>query len=103
MPSSHAPSDQVVLPISRPSLRGGSRPTLTDRFLAFDAEHPYVYRALERMTKLDKPKTAGRPENKNNNKVEADDAALLRAELKRRLAWLRAEPGLQPKRGCGGD
>ncbi|MFE1836456.1 hypothetical protein [Streptomyces sviceus] len=39
MPSSHAPSDQVVLPISRPSLRAGSLPTLTDRFLAFDAEH----------------------------------------------------------------
>ncbi|MFF4363448.1 hypothetical protein [Streptomyces sp. NPDC001604] len=50
MPLSHAPSDQLVLPISRPSLRAGSRPTLTDRFLAFDAAHPYVYRALERLT-----------------------------------------------------
>jgi len=38
------------LPISGPSFRAGSRPTLADRFLAFDAEHPYVYRALERLT-----------------------------------------------------
>ncbi|MER5442577.1 hypothetical protein [Streptomyces sp. NPDC002790] len=50
MPTSHAPSEQSVLPIFRPSFRAGSRPTLTDRFLAFDAEHPYVYRALERLT-----------------------------------------------------
>lgn len=50
MLTSHAPADQLVLPISRPSIRAGSRPTLIDRFLAFDAEHPYVYRALERLT-----------------------------------------------------
>ncbi|WP_327352816.1 hypothetical protein [Streptomyces sp. NBC_01304] len=50
MSSSYAPADQMLLPISRPSFRAGSRPTLTDRFLAFDAEHPYVYRALERLT-----------------------------------------------------
>lgn len=49
MRTSHAPADQLVLPISRPSFRAGSRPTLMDRFLAFDAEHPYVYRALERL------------------------------------------------------
>ncbi|MEU8482356.1 hypothetical protein [Streptomyces sp. NPDC048641] len=49
MPTSHAPADQLVLPISRPSFRAGSRPTLTDRFMAFDSEHPYVYRALERL------------------------------------------------------
>ncbi|MFI2204655.1 hypothetical protein ACH47Z_28485 [Streptomyces sp. NPDC020192] len=50
MPTSHAPAAPYALPISRPSLRAGSRPTLTDRFLAFDAEHPYVYRILERLT-----------------------------------------------------
>ena len=50
MPTSHAAADQLAVPISRPSIRAGSRPTLTDRFLAFDAEHPYVYRALERLT-----------------------------------------------------
>lgn len=49
MPTSHALADPYALPIARPSLRAGSRPTLTDRFLAFDAEHPYVYRALERL------------------------------------------------------
>ncbi|MEU8784864.1 hypothetical protein [Streptomyces sp. NPDC048637] len=50
MPTSHTLADPHALPIPRPSVRTGSRPTLTDRFLAFDAEHPYVYRALERMT-----------------------------------------------------
>ncbi|WP_435124528.1 hypothetical protein [Actinacidiphila sp. bgisy144] len=35
---------------SRPSSRAGARPTIADRFAAFDAEHPYVYRALERLT-----------------------------------------------------
>ncbi|MFD9069791.1 hypothetical protein [Streptomyces lasiicapitis] len=50
MPTSHASADQPVLPISRPSFRAGARPTLTDRFLAFDAEHPYIYRTLERLT-----------------------------------------------------
>ncbi|AJE81671.1 hypothetical protein SLNWT_1295 [Streptomyces albus] len=50
MPTSPAPADQILLPVPRPSLRAGSRPTLMDRFLAFDAEHPYVYRALERLT-----------------------------------------------------
>ncbi|WP_420036064.1 hypothetical protein ACN2WE_31020 [Streptomyces sp. cg28] len=50
MPLPYASAGQMLLPISRPSFRAGSRPTLTDRFLAFDAEHPYVYRALERLT-----------------------------------------------------
>ncbi|MCZ1006819.1 hypothetical protein [Streptomyces lydicus] len=50
MPTSHTPADPHALPISRPSSRAGSRPTLTDRFLAFHGEHPYVYRALERLT-----------------------------------------------------
>ncbi|MET8683659.1 hypothetical protein ABZV77_05530 [Streptomyces sp. NPDC004732] len=50
MPTTHAPATPAVLPVFRPSLRAGSRPTLADRFLAYDAEHPYVYRALERLT-----------------------------------------------------
>ncbi|WP_371551479.1 hypothetical protein OG266_38665 [Streptomyces sp. NBC_00554] len=50
MPTSHTVADPYALPVTRPSFRAGSRPTLTDRFLAFDAEHPYVYRALERLT-----------------------------------------------------
>ncbi|WUA94074.1 hypothetical protein OHO81_09845 [Streptomyces pseudovenezuelae] len=37
-------------PLARASLRAGSRPPLTDRCMAFDAEHPYVYSALERLT-----------------------------------------------------
>ncbi|MFE0055334.1 hypothetical protein [Streptomyces sp. NPDC059003] len=41
---------QTVIPVARPSSRAGARPTITDQFLAFDAEHPYVYRALERLT-----------------------------------------------------
>ncbi|MEV5878033.1 hypothetical protein AB0L75_28170 [Streptomyces sp. NPDC052101] len=50
MTTPHAPAHQLVLPVSRPSFRAGSRPTLVDRFAAFDAEHPYIYRALERLT-----------------------------------------------------
>ncbi|WP_254647164.1 hypothetical protein [Streptomyces sp. GbtcB6] len=50
MPTSHALATPYDLPMDRPSWRAGARPTLTDRFLAFDAEHPYVYRALERLT-----------------------------------------------------
>jgi hypothetical protein len=50
MPTPHALAASYALPVVRPSWRAGSRPTLTDRFLAFDAEHPYVYRALERLT-----------------------------------------------------
>ncbi|MFF7643039.1 hypothetical protein [Streptomyces canus] len=50
MPTSHTLADPYALPVSRASLRAGSRPTLADRFLAFDAEHPYVYSALERLT-----------------------------------------------------
>ncbi|MFH9071417.1 hypothetical protein [Streptomyces alboflavus] len=41
---------QTVIPVARPSSRAGARPTITEQFLAFDAEHPYVYRALERLT-----------------------------------------------------
>lgn len=41
---------QPAIPVTRPSSRAGSRPTITDQFLAFDAAHPYVYRALERLT-----------------------------------------------------
>jgi hypothetical protein len=47
MPTPHAFAHP---PVTRPSLRAGSRPTITDRFLAFDAQHPYVYGALERLT-----------------------------------------------------
>ncbi|MFD9841004.1 hypothetical protein [[Kitasatospora] papulosa] len=50
MPTTDATATQTVLPVFRPSLRAGSRPTLTDQFLAFDGEHPYGYRALERLT-----------------------------------------------------
>ncbi|AJT62490.3 hypothetical protein T261_0801 [Streptomyces lydicus] len=50
MSTYHALAHQSVLPVARPSFRAGSRPTLTDRFLAFDAEHPYIYWALERLT-----------------------------------------------------
>ena len=50
MPLSHTLADPFLLPVDRPSFRAGSRPTLTDRFLAFDASHQYVYRALERLT-----------------------------------------------------
>ncbi|MDF3292439.1 hypothetical protein [Streptomyces silvisoli] len=50
MPTPHALAHHSALPVARPSFRAGSRPALTDRFLAFDAEHPYVYRALERLT-----------------------------------------------------
>ncbi|WP_239010004.1 hypothetical protein [Streptomyces sp. 769] len=50
MPTPPAATLQAVIPVSRPSSRAGSRPTITDQFLAFDAEHPYVYRALERLT-----------------------------------------------------
>lgn len=39
-----------VLPATRPSSRAGARPTISDRFAAFDHEHPYIYRALERLT-----------------------------------------------------
>ncbi|MFE4018007.1 hypothetical protein ACFXPZ_11420 [Streptomyces sp. NPDC059101] len=49
MSTSHALAHPSALPVARPSLRAGARPTLTDRFLAFDAEHPYIYRALERL------------------------------------------------------
>ncbi|MEU2131799.1 hypothetical protein [Streptomyces sp. NPDC018352] len=42
-----SPSDR---PASRPSARAGARPTIADRFHAFDSAHPYVYRALERLT-----------------------------------------------------
>ncbi|MGW4249890.1 hypothetical protein [Streptomyces californicus] len=48
MPTTDA-TTQAVLPALRPSLRAGSRPTLTDQFLAYDSEHPYVYRSLERL------------------------------------------------------
>ncbi|MEV0259403.1 hypothetical protein AB0H82_34765 [Streptomyces sp. NPDC050732] len=41
---------QAVIPPARPSSRARSRPTITDQFLAFDAAHPYVYRALEKLT-----------------------------------------------------
>ncbi|MGP9017609.1 hypothetical protein ACT1U9_04260 [Streptomyces sp. BR1] len=41
---------QPVIPVARPSFRAGARPTITDQFLAFDAAHPYVYRALEKLT-----------------------------------------------------
>ncbi|MER5813784.1 hypothetical protein [Streptomyces californicus] len=48
------PSDTVARPqdrlTSRPSFRAGARPTITDRFTAFDSEHPYIYRALESLT-----------------------------------------------------
>ncbi|WP_406463385.1 hypothetical protein OH768_47955 [Streptomyces sp. NBC_01622] len=50
MPTSRTLAGPYALPVARPSFRAGSRPTLTDRFLAFDAQHPYVYRALERLT-----------------------------------------------------
>ncbi|WP_107068184.1 hypothetical protein [Streptomyces sp. CT34] len=40
----------AVTPVPRPSSRAGSRPTITDQFLAFDAAHPYVYAALEKLT-----------------------------------------------------
>ncbi|WP_203615376.1 hypothetical protein [Streptomyces sp. SID13726] len=50
MSTSHALTASCALPVLRPPWRAGSRPTLTDRFRAFDAEHPYVYRALERLT-----------------------------------------------------
>ncbi|KPI25086.1 hypothetical protein OV320_8291 [Actinobacteria bacterium OV320] len=50
MPTFHTFADPYALPVARAAFRAGSRPTLTDRFLAFDAEHPYVYRALERLT-----------------------------------------------------
>lgn len=36
---------QADIPLARPSSGAGSRPTITDQFLAFDATHPYVYRA----------------------------------------------------------
>ena len=41
---------QAVTAVPGPSARAGSRPTITDQFLAFDAAHPYVYRALEKLT-----------------------------------------------------
>lgn len=44
------PATQALIPVARPSFRAGSRPTITDQFLAFDAAHPYVYRALEKLT-----------------------------------------------------
>ncbi|MFH8991410.1 hypothetical protein [Streptomyces sp. NPDC017940] len=44
------PAAQAVIPVARPSSRAGSRPAITDQFLAFGAAHPYVYRALERLT-----------------------------------------------------
>ncbi|MEU9369591.1 hypothetical protein AB0D71_33935 [Streptomyces avermitilis] len=50
MPTSRTLGDPYDLPGDRPSFRTGSRPPLTDRFWAFDTEHPYVYRALERLT-----------------------------------------------------
>lgn len=50
MPSSYALCRPCLLPVDRSSFRAGSRPTLADRFAAFDAEHPYIYRALERLT-----------------------------------------------------
>ncbi|MGW0711740.1 hypothetical protein ACWD4G_38280 [Streptomyces sp. NPDC002643] len=50
MPTSRTLATPYARPVDRPSLRAGARPTLTDRFLAFDAEHPYVYRVLERLT-----------------------------------------------------
>jgi hypothetical protein len=46
MPAAAAQAD---IPVARPSSRAGSRPTITDQFLAFDAAHPYVYRALEKL------------------------------------------------------
>ncbi|MDO0936468.1 hypothetical protein QQY66_33975 [Streptomyces sp. DG2A-72] len=50
MPTPHACAHQHPGTAARLSRRAGSRPTITDRFLAFDAQHPYVYRALERLT-----------------------------------------------------
>ncbi|MFD7013946.1 hypothetical protein [Streptomyces sp. NPDC059928] len=50
MSTTLAVTRQGYTPPARPSFRAGSRPTLTDRFLAFDAEHPYIYRSLERLT-----------------------------------------------------
>ncbi|WP_326731849.1 hypothetical protein [Streptomyces phaeochromogenes] len=42
MPTSRTLVGPYALPVARPSL--------TDRFWAFDAKPPYVYRALERLT-----------------------------------------------------
>lgn len=50
MPTPHACAHHNPGSATRLLHHAGSRPTITDRFHAFDAQHPYVYRALERLT-----------------------------------------------------
>lgn len=49
MPTPHA-MQQDFLPLVDVVPSRAGRPTITEQFLAFDAELPYVYRALERLT-----------------------------------------------------
>ncbi|MGW1669206.1 hypothetical protein [Streptomyces sp. NPDC002324] len=41
---------QDILPLPEPVGRPIDRRTITEQFLDLDTEHPYVYRALERLT-----------------------------------------------------
>jgi hypothetical protein len=51
MPICHATSRQDhLLPALDLPGRQDAHSTIAEQFLAFDAEHPYVYRALERLT-----------------------------------------------------
>ncbi|GCD41833.1 hypothetical protein [Streptomyces paromomycinus] len=43
-------AQQEHLPGLGPVAGPAKRPTLTEQFLTFDAEHPHVYRELERLT-----------------------------------------------------
>ncbi|ULR56227.1 hypothetical protein L3078_34200 [Streptomyces deccanensis] len=49
MPMPHAVK-QDVLPLAEPVGLRIDRRTITEQFHDFDTEHPYVYRALERLT-----------------------------------------------------
>ncbi|MDV9194368.1 hypothetical protein [Streptomyces sp. Wh19] len=49
-PTTRLSPSQTARPASRPSARAGARPTIIDRFHAFDSANPYVYRALEQLT-----------------------------------------------------